>query len=143
MVLERIYYHDHKWAIYADLVTFLLEQKPGHNKYSFSFMWCSKEWVNHYVKKNWTFQTNMAPPKTFNILTEPLVEKDKIIFFPFAHQTRINQTPFCLFCQSFWQKWNWLQIYLQCIFKIKNKKLKSEIFDGPQVSRLLKDRNFV
>lgn len=40
----------------------------------------SGDLVNHYAKKDWPPPTNIAPFKALNVLAEPLVERNKIIF---------------------------------------------------------------
>ena len=85
MVLEKICYEQHKWAICVDLkmVNFLLGQQSGYTKFPcFICLWDSKERANHYKRKQWPPRTEMTPNKQLNVVKEHLVDREKIIFPP-------------------------------------------------------------
>ena len=85
-VLEKIGYdHQHKWFICVDLkmVNFLLGQQSGFTKYPcFLCMWDSGDRAQHYTKKDWPLREELVPCKERNVINDPLVDRDKILFLP-------------------------------------------------------------
>ena len=83
-VLGCIKYSDHNWKICVDLkmVNFLLGQQSGYTKYPcFICLWDSRDRANHWVKTDWTlWETLNVGDK--NVINEPLVSRDRIIFPP-------------------------------------------------------------
>lgn len=142
LVLKKIRYHDHKWVICVDLkmVNFLMGQQSGYTKYPcFLCMWDSRDRVNHYVKKDWSPRTNMVPCRAVNILEEPLVEQNKIIFPPLHIKLGLIKQ----FVKALDKNGECFK-YICCVFpELTIEKLKAGIFDGPQIRKLLKDTNFM
>jgi hypothetical protein len=142
LVLEKILYHDHKWVICVDLkmVNFLLGQQSGFTKYPcFLCMWDSRDRVNHYVMKDWPPRTNMAPCRAANILEEPLVEREKIIFPPLHIKLGLIKQ----FVKALDKNGECFKYICSVFPGLTIEKLKAGIFDGPQIRKLLKDANFV
>ena len=84
-VLEKICYDQHEWLIYVDLkmVNFLLGQQSGFTKYPcFLCMWDSRDTAQHYTKKDWPVWEELVPCRARNIINNPLVDRDKILFPP-------------------------------------------------------------
>ena len=84
-VLEKIGYDQHKWFICVDLkmVNFLLGQQSGFTKYLyFLCMWDSRDWAQHYTKKDWPLQKELVLSKERNIINDPLFDRDRILFPP-------------------------------------------------------------
>lgn len=84
-VLEKIGYGQHKWFICVDLkmVNFLLGQQSGFNKYPcFLCMWDSRDRAQHYTKKDWPVREELVPCKERNVINDPLVDRDRILFPP-------------------------------------------------------------
>ena len=81
-VLEKIGYDQHKWFICVDLkmVNFLLGQQSGFNKYPwFLCMWDSRDRAQHYTK-DWPLQEELVPCKERNVINDPLMDRDRILF---------------------------------------------------------------
>ena len=84
-VLEKISYCQHKWHICIDLkiVNFLLGQQSGFTKYPcFLCMWDSRDRSQHYTKKDRPARDEIAPGRSNNIVNNPLVDRNKILFPP-------------------------------------------------------------
>ena len=74
-VLENIRYDQHEWDICVDLkmVNFLLGQQSGFTKYPwFLCMWDSRDWAQHYTKKDWPWREELVPCRERNIINNPL-----------------------------------------------------------------------
>ena len=84
-VLKKIGYDQHKWLICVDLkmVNFLLGQQSGFTKYPcFLCMWDSRDRAQHYTKMEWPVREELVPCKERNVINEPLVDRDRILFPP-------------------------------------------------------------
>ena len=84
-VLLKISYHDHQWVISVDLkmVNFLLGQQSGYTKYPcFLCMWDSRAKEKHYVQNECPVRELLEPCRAKNVIHEPLVDRDKILFPP-------------------------------------------------------------
>ena len=84
-VLEKSGYDQHKWFICVDLkmVNFLLGQQSGFTKYPcFLCMWDSRDHAQHYTKKDWPLREELVPCKERNVINNPLVDGDRILFPP-------------------------------------------------------------
>ena len=84
-VLEKIRYDQHKWFICDDLkmVNLLLGLQSGFTKYPwFLCMWDSWDRAQHYTKKDWPLREELEPCKERNIINNPLVDRDRILFPP-------------------------------------------------------------
>ena len=85
-VLEQICYDQHEWLICVDLkmMTFLLGQQSGFISHTCFLCMCeSRDTAQHYTKKNW-------PVK--NVISSPLVDRDKILFPPLHIKFGNNKT---------------------------------------------------
>ncbi|XP_023252229.1 NACHT, LRR and PYD domains-containing protein 9-like, partial [Seriola lalandi dorsalis] len=84
-VLEKIRYDQHEWLICVDLkmVNFLLGQQSGFTKYPcFLCMWDSRDTAQYYTKKDWPVWEELVPCRSRNVISNPLVDRDKILFLP-------------------------------------------------------------
>lgn len=141
-VLEKIKYHDHKWVICVDLkmVNFLMGQQSGYTKYPcFLCMWDSRDRVNHYVIKDWPPRTNMVPCRAANMLEEPLVERDKILFPPLHIKLGLIKQ----FVKALDKNGKCFKYICSVFPDLTIEKLKAGIFDGPQIRKLMKDTKLV
>ncbi len=122
------------------MVNFLFGQQSGYIKDPcFLCMWDSRDRVNHYVKKDWPSRTNMAPYRAANILEEPLVERDKIIFSPLHIKLGLIKQ----FVKALDENGECFKYICSVFPDLTIEKLKAGIFDGPQIRKLLMDTNFV
>ena len=89
-VLEKIGYDQHKRFICVDLkiVNFLLGQQSGFTKYPcFLCMWDSRDRAQQYTKKDWPLREELVPCKERNVINDPLVDRDRILFPPLRMST--------------------------------------------------------
>ena len=88
MVLHELHYSEHNWAICVDfkMVNFLLGQQGEYTKHpGFLYYWDSRATDQHWVKKNWPAQEDLAVgDKNTGIINEPLVNWVCIIL-PLLH----------------------------------------------------------
>ena len=136
-VLEKIGYDQHKWFICVDLkmVNFLLGQQSGFTKDPcFLCMWDSRDRAQHYTKKDWPLQEELVPSKEKNVINNPLVDRDRILFplllIKFDLIKALDKDGYCFtyLCQAF--------------PGLTMEKLKAGIFDGPQIRQLVWDPDF-
>ncbi len=95
-------------------------------------MWDSRDRVNHYVKKDWLPRTNMTPCRAANILEEPLVEPEKIIFPPLHIKPGLIK----LFVKALDENGECFKYICSVFPGLTIEKLKAGIFDGPQIHKL-------
>ena len=141
-VLEKICYHEHKWAICVDLkmVNILLGQQSGYTKYPcFLCMWDSRDRQSHYTKKRWPPREELVPCRPKNILYEPLVDRDKIILPPLHIKLGLIKQ----YVKSLDQDGECFKYISRTFTNLSMEKIKAGIFDGPQVRRLLDDQDFI
>ena len=140
-VLEKIRYDQHEWDICVDLnmVNSLLGQQSGFTKYpSFLCMWDSRDRAQHYTKKHWSLREELVPCRARNIIHNPLVYRDRILFPPlpmklglikqFSKALDMDGSCFTYFCRAF--------------LGLITEKLKACIIDGHQIRELIRDAEF-
>lgn len=92
-MINLLKYSDHNWIICVDLkmVNFLLGQQKGFTKYPcYLCMWDSRAREKHWTQKEWpereTLEVGMP-----NIVNEPIVSRDRIIFPPASYQAWLDE----------------------------------------------------
>ena len=64
-------------------MSLFLGQQSGFPKYPyFLCMWDSRDYAQQYTKKDWTLGEELMPCKERNIINDPLVDRDRILFPP-------------------------------------------------------------
>ena len=121
------------------MVKFLLGQQSGFTKYPcFLCMWDSRDRAQHYAKKDWPLLEELVPYKERNVINDPLVDRDRVLF-PSLHiklglikqfTNALDKDGYCFtyLCQAF--------------PRLTMEKLKVGIFDGPQIQQLIRDPEF-
>lgn len=141
LVLEKINYSDHQWRICVDLkmVNFLLGQQSGYTKHPcFICMWDSRAKHLHWELDAWPLRNCLTVGKG-NVIREPLVSRDKIILPPLHIKLGIMKQ----FVKALDKEGDCFKYICRKFSKLSMEKLKSGIFDGPQIRQLMKDTNFV
>ena len=120
------------------MVKFLLRQLFGCTKYP-CFLWIgdSRDYALHYTK-DWPLRVELVPCKERNVINNPLVDRDRILFPPlhiklglikqFTKALNKDGHSFTYLCQAF--------------PGLTMKKLKAVIFDGPQIRQLIRYPEF-
>lgn len=140
LVLQKILYHDHQWQICVDLkmVNFLLGQQGGYTKYPcFICLWDSRANNEHWVRKQWPLRENRVIGEK-NVITEPLVDKDRIILPPLHIKLGLMKQ----FVKAINKEGSCFHYICKTFPGLSMEKLKGGIFDGPQIRKLINDRNF-
>ena len=140
-VLEKICYDQHEWLICVDLkkVNFLLGQQSSFTKYPcFLCMWDSRDTAQHYTKKDWPVQEELVPCRARNIINNPLVDRDKILF-PLLH---IKLSLIKQFTKALDKDGGCFTYLCHAFPGLTIEKLKAGIFDGPQIRQLIRDPEF-
>ena len=127
-VLLHIKYNDHQWVIYVDLkmVNFLLGQRDSRDK------------ENHWTKKDWPVRDQLNVEGK-NVIAEQLVPCDKIVFPPL----RIKLGFIKQFLKTLEKDGDCFQFTCKSFPSLSNGKLKTFIFDGPQIWQLTRDQKFL
>lgn len=139
-VLDKIQYQQHKWLICVDLkmVNFLLGQQSGYTKYPcFICKWDSRDRAQHYVKKEWPAREQLVPGAS-NIINEPLVDREKILFPPLHIKLGLMKQ----FTRALDKDGRCFNYLCRAFPGVTIEKLKAGIFDGPQIRQLIKDTEF-
>lgn len=140
-VLEKIGYDQHKWFICVDLkmVNFLLGQQSGFTKYPcFLCMWDSRDRAQHYTKKDWPVREELVPCKERNVINDPLVDRDRILFPPLHIKLGLIKQ----FTKALDKDGDCFTYLCQAFPGLTMEKLKAGIFDGPQIRQLIRDPEF-
>lgn len=140
-VLEKIRYDHHQWYICVDLkmVNILLGQQSGFTKYPcFLCMWDSRDRAHHYTMKDWPPREDLVPSRSNNIINNPLVERDKIIFPPLHIKLGLMKQ----FTKALDKDGDCFMYLCEVFPGLTTEKLKAGIFDGPQIRQLIRDTQF-
>ena len=127
-VLGKIGYDQHNWFICVDLkmVNFLLGQQSDFTKYPcFLCMWDSREHSQHYMKKDWPLREELVPCKERNVINDPLVDRDRILFPP--QHIKLGLIKFTKALDKDGDCFTYLR---QAFLGLTMEKLKAGIFDG-------------
>ena len=139
-MLQRIFYEEHQWSICVDLkmLNFLLGQQTGYTKYScFMCLWDSRAKQQHWIKKCWITRNALKIGEE-NIIREPRVERKKIMLPPLHIKLGLMKQ----FVKALDKNGGCFK-YLRRFFPgLSLEKLKSGIFDGPQIHKLISNPNF-
>ena len=140
-VLEKINYADHKWQVCGDLkiISIILGQQAGFTNFPyFLCLWDSRDRVKHYEQKEWP-KRNALNPGSRNVIREPLIERSKILLPPLHIKLGLMKQ----FTKAL-DKEGQCFMYLRKQFeKLSDVKIKEGIFDGPQIRKMFKDKNFI
>ena len=141
LLLNKLKYHEHRELICVDfkMVKYLLGQQSGYTKHScFLCCWDSRAKFQHWVKDVWPARNSLKPGDK-NIINEPLAEPEKIILPPLHIKLGLmKQLVKALDIHGDYFK------YIDYTFRgLSEEKLKSGIFNGPQIRQLMKDSSFV
>lgn len=140
-VLEKIRYDQHEWLICVDLkmVNFLLGQQSGFTKFPcFLCLWDSRDRAQHYIKKEWPIREELLPCRARNIINEPLVNRDRILFPPLHIKLGLIKQ----FTRALDKDGDCFAYMCQAFPGLTIEKLKAGIFDGPQIRQLMRDPEF-
>ena len=139
-VLDLLKYDDHKWVICVDLkmVNFLHGQQRGYKKYPcFLCLWDSQAKDKHWQQKAWPVRKSLTVVEK-NIIHQPLVELEKIIF-PRVH---LKLGLMKQFVKTLNVKGDCFQFVCTIFPGLSHDKIKAGIFDGTQIKKLIKCKNF-
>ena len=139
-VLILINYNQHQWPICVDfkMINFLLGQQSGYTKYPcFICLWDSSTKKEHYIRKNWPMRATLKVGEK-NVIQPPLVPRDKIILLPL----RIKLARMKRFVKALDKKGDCFKHVIEKFPNISYDKIKAGIFDGPQIRKLINDKEF-
>ena len=73
------------------MVSFLLGQQRGFTKNSCHLcMWDSRDREKHWTQKEWPIH-EILKAGTPNIVHDPIVSREKVVFFPTPHKTLLEK----------------------------------------------------
>ena len=139
--INKIKYFDHNWLICGDLkiLCMLLGQQGGYTMCPcFLCLWNSRAKTKHWEQKQWPERKEFTPGEK-NLLNQALVDPSKVLLPPLNIKLSLMKqyvkildkhgACFGYICQKF--------------LALSNKKLKTEIFAGPKIRQLMKDKKFI
>ena len=137
MVLQKLRYGEHNRAIFVDfkMVKFLLGQKGGNIKHScFLCYWDSRTTDQHWAMKNWATRNLAVCDK--NIINEPLINRYRIILPPLHIKLGLMKQ----FVKALDKDGDCFNYIAKTFPSLSMEKLKADIFDGPQICKLMQDQ---
>jgi hypothetical protein len=140
-VLEKIRYDEHKWFICVDLnmVNILLGQQSGFTEYPcFLCMWDSRDRDQNYTRRKWPVRAEMVPCRAKNVINNPLVDRDRILFPPLHIKLGLIKQ----FTKALNKDGGCFRYLCQAFPGLTIEKLKAGIFDGSQIRQLIRDPDF-
>ena len=139
-LLNVIKYSDNQWKVCGDLkvIALLLGLQLGYTKYScFLCLWDSRDDKNHFVKDRWTPRHELVPG-ICNVKFSPLIDREKVFLPPLHIKLGLMKN----FVKGLPKPGVAFQ-YLRSKFpKVSDAKLKEGVFVGPQIRKILADREF-
>lgn len=139
IVLEEIKYSTYEWQICADLkmIAIMLGLQTGYTKnMCFLCLWDSRADSLHWKTKYWPKRTWVVGKN--NLKFEPLVDAHKIILPPLHIKLGLIKN----FVKAL-PKDGAAFLHLQNVFpKLSAAKIKEGVFDGPQIRKLMRDKEF-
>ena len=139
-VMKLLQYDKHNWIICVDLkmVCFLLGQQRGYTKYPcFLCLWDSRDRKKHWDQKIWPERTHLKAGEP-NILHDPLVAKEKIVFPPLHIKLGLMKQ----FVKALNHEGECFKYILTALPSLSIEKIKAGVFDGPQIRQLINDDRF-
>ena len=116
----------------------LLGQQSGFTKYPcFLCMWDSKDRAQHYTK-DCPMREELVPCKERNVINDPLVDRDKILFLPLHIKLGLMKQ----FTKALGKDGDYFTYLCQGFPGLTMEKLKAGVFDGPQIPQLIRDPKF-
>lgn len=140
MVIDLLQYHQHNWVICVDLkmVNFLLGQQHGFTKFPcYLCMWDSRARDKHWIQKEWPVRESLEAGMP-NILHDPIVSRDKIIFPPLHIKLGLMKQ----FVKALNTDGECFQYIVSVFPALSFEKIKAGVFDGPQIRTLVRDTEF-
>ena len=98
----------------------------------------SRDCVQHYTKKDWPLREELVPCKERNVINNPLVDRDRILFPPLHIKLGLIK----LFTKALNKDGNCFTYLWQAFPGLTMDKLKAGIFDGPKIWQLIRDPEF-
>ena len=121
------------------MVNFLLGQQSGFTKYPcFLCMWDSRDTAQHYTKNDRPVQEELVPCRARNVINNPLVDRDKILFPPLHIKLGLIKQ----FTKALDKDGGCFTYLCHAFPGLTIEKLKAGIFDGPQIHQLIRDTEF-
>jgi len=138
-LLDLINYGRYKWKICGDLkvISILLGMQSGYTKYCcFICEWDSRARDSHYIVKQWPKRTLQAGVK--NVVRKNLVDPQDIYLPPLHIKLGLVKN----FVKALDRNGDGFR-HLRATFpRVSEAKIKEGIFVGPQIRKLMEDRNF-
>eukprot|EP00795_Rhopilema_esculentum_P009945 gene9945-18558_t len=121
------------------MVYILLGQQSGFTKYPcFLCMWDIRDRAQHYIKREWPVREELVPCRARNIINEPLVNRNRILFPPLHIKLGLIKQ----FTKALDKDGSCFQYLCQAFPGLTIEKLKAGIFEGPQIRQLIRDPEF-
>ena len=135
-VLEIISYNQHKWFICVDLK---MGRQSGFTKYPcFLCMSDSRDRAQHFTKKDWPLREELLPCKERNVINDPLVVRNRILFSLLHIKLGLIKQ----FTKALDKDGDCFTYLCLAFPGLAIEKLKAGIFDGPQIRQLIRDPEF-
>ena len=101
-------------------------------------MWDSRDRTQHYTKKDWLLREELVPWKDRNVINDPLMDRDRILFPPLHIKLGLIKQ----FTKALDKDGDYFTYLCQVFPGLTMEKLKAGISDGPQIQQLSSDPEF-
>lgn len=141
IILGKIQYKDHKWAVCGDLkiISMILGQQGGYTK--FPCYLCTFDTREKNRELHWTtiYEARALAKGIPNVLNEPLIDPDKILLPPLHIKLGIMKQ----FVKALPKEEETFKHLAQAFPRLSEAKIKEGVFTGPDIRRLMKDQDFI
>ena len=104
----------------------------------FLCMWDSRDFAQHYTKKDWPLREELVPCKERNVINNPLVDRDRILF-PLL---QIKLSLIKQFTKALDKDGDCFTYLRQTFPGLTMEKLKAGIFEGLRIRQLIRYPEF-
>ena len=135
IILQKIQYDKPKWCICGDLKVsgILLGQQSGLTKTPcFLCLWDSRDRVKHYKNHKW-------PERKNNVIATPLVDPKEVLISPLHIKLGVMKQ----FVKALDKDGKCLKFMERKFPRKSYAKLKKDIFDGPEIRKMMADDQFI
>jgi len=98
----------------------------------------SRNRAQHYTKKDWPVREELVPCRARNVINNPLVDREKIVFPPLHIKLALIKQ----FTKALDEDGGCFTYLCHAFPGLTIEKLKAGIFDGPQIRQLMGDPEF-
>lgn len=141
LLLHKLKYEDHKWLICGDfkMINLIVGLQSGNTKYPcFLCLWDSRARDQHWVREKWPARTDWNVGY-YNVSHESLVDRGRVLLPPLHIKLGLMKQ----FVKALDHKRNCYKYITSSFPKLTKAKISEGVFVGPDIRKLMNDKNFI